>query len=667
MDEFDELMGPPPAKYATSSAPPPPSAFGGVPMTTAPPAYSAAYSHSIPGRWNEDESDVAARVAFRDTAPPPSSTAMVALAEDPNNPRPYYSNYSDQPRPSDIPQQHYRSQQQQSHEPVPRPAYEFRRTASEGVRAYKWQDDEPPASSQKIRQDAMKVLQKLEEPYSVRRTSSGTIAAGVGVESKRRVPAALAGLQFGGSAARGLQNPGGRLSFHDTKYRDDDVMDDEHEAMIMHDKVDMDGDLRAAGPTKKSTWSSRYSLDSTLMAMQGGLSGREILEDIERENQRQRMSARNMIASSAHTIKAKVAENKGKVFGAGFAFRQSNVFGSMNDDDLHGGTNLITKWQDLDRGEAGSVLPPPPPVHKTWQQALLNKRKRRRIIAAFVIALVALIVVLVTVRGAKKRATNVAVKTAGNGQGVPVTFYVTSDVPFDGDSENKLAKDLDNLTGDAEFVIHLGNIQDSSASFCPTTRYSDVASILAKCPVPLLAIPGEHDWIRCPKPDEALQEWTLQFGSFEENFERNNLDINRQFQRVENFSFLHNGVLFLGLHLVTGPIHDQVAHDALMDDNLKFFYGMLNLNKDLFRSIVVFGNARPGPQQDPFFLGVMDVVENLEVPFAYIHANPGTGAVEEYAPFVQNDLILGIQIEDGGQNPPLRVHVGFGNRPFVIG
>eukprot|EP00538_Stauroneis_constricta_P009742 CAMPEP_0119569050 /NCGR_PEP_ID=MMETSP1352-20130426/40575_1 /TAXON_ID=265584 /ORGANISM="Stauroneis constricta, Strain CCMP1120" /LENGTH=55 /DNA_ID=CAMNT_0007618549 /DNA_START=36 /DNA_END=200 /DNA_ORIENTATION=- len=49
-----------------------------------------------------------------------------------------------------------------------------------------------------------------------------------------------------------------------------------------------------------------------------------------------------------------------------------------------------------------------------------------------------------------------------------------------------------------------------------------------------------------------------------------------------------------------------------------------------FRSIVIFGNARPGPQQEYFFRGILKAIEHRDVPVAYIHANPGDGLIKEY-------------------------------------
>ena len=130
-------------------------------------------------------------------------------------------------------------------------------------------------------------------------------------------------------------------------------------------------------------------------------------------------------------------------------------------------------------------------------------------------------------------------------------FYVTSYVPYyDRDGETKLNKDLANIAGDAEFIMHLGNIQDSTF-MCPSTRYSDVASILCKSPVTIFVLPGEEDWTKCPNPDKALVHWLDAFVGFESHF-KHPFEIYRHRESPEDFAMVHNGVLFFGLHLVNG-------------------------------------------------------------------------------------------------------------------
>jgi hypothetical protein len=621
MDEepFDELSGPPPITLSKSNAAPPTSAFQTKAAPSGPPPADA---FSFSNRWNQHEPDQAeSDLATANAVLTAAERSAARQVEDESKP------YGFKGSPPDVPRK------------------------ADGIHTYNWRDISEDESAD------------IEVPYAVHRTASGSIEHGIG-ERKKRVPAALAGLGMGSRGSRPRPGPG-RVSFRDHAHEgnmvdvetDDDVIDvvgmnnraASGRAMFEENEVEQ-------GP-KKPSWSSRYTIDSTLLALSGGLGGKDILDNYDRENERTQMSARNMFASTAYDMKSIAAQEKAKVFGAGFTFRKRHVNGNQDQ-------NLARVWNNVDIDE-GSGLPEIP-VHKTWQQMLLNKRRRRNALKISFLFCIGLFIMIGIITASQKNESQY-MQSKGRDIGRVVTFYVTSDVPYTNESEEHLGKHLRNLPGDAEFVVHLGNIQDATTTMCPSTRYSDVASILVKSPVPMLTIPGAHDWILCPKPEKSLDHWRESFVNLEDQW-KHPLPVNRQTEQPENFGFVYNGVLFLGLNLVTGPVWDEDEWATMQMNNIRFMYGMVNANKDNIRSVILLGNARPSPQQDVFFKGVQEMVDNTaNVPVAYIHANPGNGEVEQYVPFADNKNILGVQVESGSLNRPLRVNVGFGQRPFLVG
>jgi hypothetical protein len=558
---------------------------------------------------------------------------------------------------------------------------DVRRTQSGGFRA-------APALNYpyNVRRTTSGRILEEEEPYNVRRTTSGRIQEEEEEEphsmarAVKRVPSALAGLSLNNSQQQQPRSVPlqGRMSYTDPRFRDDDEMSFEDE--IVHKLSDESDDLvdvarmdlrgassrskdHFAGDFPNKTWSSRYSSSSNPMGKNNGV----ILDSFDRDHDRQRQSARNMFAASAYQVKNAVDNTTGRVFGSGFSFRQSHVFGSgsTTNDNAKPQVNLRTVWKDVDEDPTHPTTPKP--VHKTWQTAMLNKRKRRRILVATCFALVACAIITYTsVNAANRNRTqpSSATKATAEGIGSSVTFYVTSDVPYDKGEETKLNKDLANISGDAEFIMHLGNIQDSSF-MCPSTRYSDVASVLSKSPVPMFIIPGEEDWAKCPMPGKSLVHWLDAFLYFEDRF-KHPFQVYRHEVSPEDFAYVHNGVLFFGLHLVNGLDQSEELQPS-QDSMLKFYFGMLNNFKDQYRAVVLLGNARPSPAQQVFFTGVFTSLK-IKVPVAYIHANSGTGnSVQQYTPFEDHEDIVGIEIQDGGKNPPLKITVGFGERPFLVG
>jgi hypothetical protein len=532
-----------------------------------------------------------------------------------------------------------------------------------------------------------------QQPYFVKRTASGTITSGRGSDTggaaARRTPSALAGLSLAESASSRSSWRAGRYSFTDPKFREDSYIADEEDDILRtvasRDADDgtlevvstrfpyrdspispggsggFQGDYPQSQSTKPSTWSSRYSSDSPQKRIL------DRWDDDYSSQQRDRQSARNMFMSTASNMRIAagnvgetVATQGARVFGAGFSFRQSHTFGHQQQK---GGTNLRTVWKD-DVGEEESSIQGTR-VHKTWQEVMLNKRRRRRVLLSLVCVVLAAVVVGVSVgTTSDDREAKRAANFAGSGLGSTVTFYATSDTPYDRAEEEQLSKDLSQIPRDAEFILHLGNLQDAAVSMCPYSRNYDAASILKKSPVPLFVVPGEQDWVKCPNQAIAWGAWLDAFGSFQSNF-----DLPFEFSRSENhpevFAFLQSGVLFFGLHLVSGTVSDVEAHDALNTDLKAFVLGMINLHRDQFRAVVMMGNARPGPQQRAFFDSISDALVRLPAPVAYVHAQSGSGPVE-HAPFDDID-VFGIQVPKGGEHPPLKITVGFGLQPFVVG
>jgi len=273
-----------------------------------------------------------------------------------------------------------------------------------------------------------------------------------------------------------------------------------------------------------------------------------------------------------------------------------------------------------------------------------------------------------------------------------VTFYATSNTPFGyGTSEQQLVQDLATIPADAEFVAHLGNLQDADSGMCPPSRMSEVANLLhgqSQTNVPIFVVPGAHDWIKCPNQMSAWARWIAAFGNFEQT---NSLvpggalaagaagAFDRPKSIPEIFSKLHHGVLVFGLHLVSGTVTEGDGPEikARGDQKMSIYVrGTLSRLAGQYRAVVMLGNARPGPQQRPFFDSIREDLNNAKVPTAYIHSHSGFGATEHY-PYGRGkksgkDDVLGsmvaIQAASGEANQaPLKITVGFGKQPFKIG
>jgi hypothetical protein len=401
-----------------------------------------------------------------------------------------------------------------------------------------------------------------------------------------------------------------------------------------------------------SPWSSRYSVDQY---MSGGATTKEVLARIDKDEQRLAKSARNMFMTTTPT--SSPSKQSSNLFGSGFTFRKSP---SPSRD-----TNLRTVWSDNDSLTSNGrslELPFPGSGGHGFEKA----RRRRRLCVVGSLLAVCLVIIIGASVGTKNKRTEYSV---GNSDGKPTTFYVMADVPYSADEETKLTRDLEGLPGDATFVIHLGNIQDASVTLCPENAYDDASAVLKTSPAPVFALPGENDWNNCPDPTKAWENWSTYFMGFDDVF-KPKWTVLRQSGKTENFSFFYNGIVFIGLHLVGGRVHDQDEWNARhaknvdwVDENFRSIY-----KPDTYRAVVLLGNARPSNQQRSFFNEVLGEIRKLGKPAVYIHANAETSSnFAEYKPYDDVDNLMAVQIENGGRSPPLRVTVDFGPKPFLLG
>mmetsp|Transcript_3631 Transcript_3631/g.4043 ORF Transcript_3631/g.4043 Transcript_3631/m.4043 type:complete len:722 (+) Transcript_3631:55-2220(+) len=498
----------------------------------------------------------------------------------------------------------------------------------------------------RVRAEALKMLEladgQASQSSGVHRSPS--MDSGSPGRSTRRVPAALSGLDAMKSSNRNLTK---------SRFRDDPfsiTSDDENEydgdlvdvvARERGQVRDMN-DANATGDKDGKSWSSRYSVSSTLENLQAKQDHTRFVNSSRMENS---------------------PPKEARSFGKGFSFTRS---GNQSEYGRHSKPSAFknlhnTVWMDADG--SGNLSPT---GKQTWQSNLNEKRTRRRRWVILIVILFIVGVIMTAIFSSRnKKNDGILYSGNGNGVGTRIAFYVTADTPWDEKEDKKLNGDLTALPGDAEFIVHLGNIQDAAVTLCPSSVYDDAYTVLSDSPVPVFVVPGQHDWNNCPNPENSMRDWKNNFVGFESTFDYS-FATDHQLGRTENFAFVRRGVLFIGLHLVGGRVHDKDEWKKRHTDNVEWAEEKLNEDPDSYRAVVLLGNARPSQQQEDFFREVIDDVQKLGKPSVYLHANGGGGFME-YKPFDDVDNMLAVQLDDGGKSPPLRVNVNFGSRPFEIG
>jgi len=175
----------------------------------------------------------------------------------------------------------------------------------------------------------------------------------------------------------------------------------------------------------------------------------------------------------------------------------------------------------------------------------------------------------------------------------PIDIRVMGDVPNFPEEYDQLEADLANVVGSDEFFVHLGDIK-SDPSPCEEPMYTSIESILQTSSIPVFVVPGDNEWNDCSDPDQAWDYWDAHLMRLDENWFYD-FTVLRQAVREENFAFVHSGVLFVGINLVGGAVHDADEWAQRMEDDANWVNENFSNFGSQVTSAVVFGHAFPDP------------------------------------------------------------------------
>jgi len=235
-----------------------------------------------------------------------------------------------------------------------------------------------------------------------------------------------------------------------------------------------------------------------------------------------------------------------------------------------------------------------------------------------------------------------------------VTFYAMGDVPYKPEEDKLLPQQIDDLPDDAEFVIHVGDIKGGGPP-CVEAVYQKVSGMLRQSTAPVFIIPGDNEWNDCsdPAPDQAWSYWKQYFNRFDDHW-NHSFPVFRQIEHEENFSFTRNGVLFVGLNIVGGLVHDPAEWRQRHADDLEWIRRNLAKFGDEAGCLVLFGHATPAKKHKDFFEPMSTIAQKFGKPILYLH---GDGHVWTYNRPFEARNILRVQVDQGGIAPPLKIIV----------
>ena len=235
-------------------------------------------------------------------------------------------------------------------------------------------------------------------------------------------------------------------------------------------------------------------------------------------------------------------------------------------------------------------------------------------------------------------------------QGQTTTFSAMGDVPYGSSEYAVLQQQMvdHNKYSPSKFQVHVGDIKSGSGS-CTQAIYSDVANVLKMSVAPVYIIPGDNETSDCSNPSQAMTWWYQYYTNFEQNF-CGAPYTEHQSGTPENFAFVLDGVLCIGIHLVGGG----GASTSIQQIDAAWVDQHFIAKKSQVRAAVVFSQAGPGSGRDTFFDAFEVSAAAFGKPVLFLHGD-GHSWIQDN-PFPLSNTMR-IEVEQGGSEDPVEITV----------
>jgi hypothetical protein len=248
----------------------------------------------------------------------------------------------------------------------------------------------------------------------------------------------------------------------------------------------------------------------------------------------------------------------------------------------------------------------------------------------------------------------------------PLSFAAIGDGPYAPEEWPLLAEQIvtESNNPDSAFVVHLGDITHGT-DVLPEWYYIGVAGLLKISQKPVYVVIGDNEWNDLNDPATGWRLWRKHFEGFHRNFEGTRDTITQPAQ-PDNFAFVRNGVLIIGLNIVGGRIHDPAEWARRHANDLAWVNECLDIYGDDVRAMVVCAQANPGDPEKhgDFFDPFAERVAVFGKPVLYLHGDGHN--YEHQSPWRVPNLVR-VQIDSIGKNPPLLVTVTTNpDEPFLF-
>jgi hypothetical protein len=229
-----------------------------------------------------------------------------------------------------------------------------------------------------------------------------------------------------------------------------------------------------------------------------------------------------------------------------------------------------------------------------------------------------------------------------------VVFSAIGDVPYDEDEHDLLRAYIaeHNALDPSEFVIHLGDFKPYNTP-CSPEVFGAVATTLRTFEVPVFVVPGDNEYNDCADPVAALTLWRETFAQMHAEWD-SGPDATHQPDRLENFAWMVDRVLFVGVNVVGGSVHDEDEWTLRLTEDAEWLEQQFQAHGDDIAAAVVFSHATLGESHDIFLSRFRAASAALGLPVLYLQGDAHGWNQER--PW-QEQNILRVSVDADGADP----------------
>ena len=234
----------------------------------------------------------------------------------------------------------------------------------------------------------------------------------------------------------------------------------------------------------------------------------------------------------------------------------------------------------------------------------------------------------------------------------PVTFSAMGCGPYTPPDKPAVAfyVQQENHERTSEFMVHLGDVfkmplvkkpevapakpavvEPPGPDQMPTeSEYRWTAELLsASNTIPTWIVPGDNEWNDLENPGQGWSWWQKYYSKFEERFQPA-WKTERSPVRRENFTFVRKGVVFIGLNLIGGRVHDASEWAVRLPEDAAWIKEVLTrASMTDIRAAVILCQAnpfviKPGEQKDKFkafLVPFREAAAEWKKPLLFLHAD----------------------------------------------